>query len=125
MALALAQKPEGFSGWRGNEAQEAPGGWALNLVVEFPCLITHLLQSTKRSGELRSREQGCLPQPYSWTGPHGRQAWGSGHPHPPILSGHLCWPAQTWPRLTDPTVVWAQGAGQLEGDCAGRWRRLC
>lgn len=65
MALALAQKPKGFSGWRGNVAQQAPGGWALKLVVEFPNLITHLLQSTRRSRELRSREQGCLPQPHS------------------------------------------------------------
>lgn len=43
MALALAQKPEGLRGWRGNVAQEASGGLALNVVVEFPSLIMHLL----------------------------------------------------------------------------------
>lgn len=36
MALPLAQKPEGFSGWQDNMAQEAPEGWAVNLVAEFP-----------------------------------------------------------------------------------------
>lgn len=26
----------GFRGWQDNMAQEAPGGWAINLVAEFP-----------------------------------------------------------------------------------------
>lgn len=55
MALALVQKPEGFHGWWGNVAREAPGGWALNLLAEFPSLITHLLQASRRS-----REQGTF-----------------------------------------------------------------
>lgn len=109
MLLALAQKPEGFSGWRGNVAREAPGGRALNLVIEFPNLITHLPQSTQRSRELGSRAQGCLPQPYSWI---RLMAGGAGAQCVyalPILFGHLCWSAQIWLRLTDPTVMQAQG----------------
>lgn len=31
------------------------------------------------------------------------------------LFGHFCWPAQTWLRLIDLTVMQVQGSGQLEG----------
>lgn len=63
-----SQKPESFHGRQGNVAREASGGWTLNLLVEFPSLITHL-QSARRS-----REGGCLPPPYSWTGPRAGRA---------------------------------------------------
>lgn len=66
MALALVQKPEGFSGWWGNMAREAPGGWALSLEAEFPASLPIL-----RSSRTRLPSSAC-----SWTGPPGR--WGSG-----------------------------------------------
>lgn len=89
MALALVQKPEGFSGWWGNMAQEAPGGWALCLEAEFPAS----LPSSGAAGP------GCLPLPVPGQG---------------LLAGglrlcvfvsylleHLCCPAHVWLWLTD------------------------
>lgn len=51
MALALVQKPEGFSGWWGNVAQEAPGGWALP-GGRIPSLITHPLEQQDQAAFL-------------------------------------------------------------------------
>lgn len=87
-ALALAQKPEGFSGWWGNVA-EAPGGWALSLVAEFPGLVTHLLQS---SGEAENSEaENKLPLLLS----PGQASWQTGQELGALAS---CCSAHMWLR---------------------------
>lgn len=93
MALALAQRPEGFSGWWGNVAWEAPGDWALNLVAEFPSLITHLLQF--REAENKVALLCLIPGQGILAG--GAQAWCLC-----VLTNlNTCCPAHMWLRLTD------------------------
>lgn len=110
MALALVQKPEGFSGWWGNVAQEAPGGWALCLEAEFPASLPIL-----RSSRTRLPSSAC-----SWTGPPGR--WGSGF----VSLRPTCWNTSAAPSrvaVADrPAMMQAEFRQVRKESGGGRWQ---
>lgn len=89
MALALVQKPEGFSGWWGNVAGR-PQEAGLSLEAEFPSLITHPPEQQDQAAFL------CLfLDRASWQGGRRLRVFVS------YLLEHLCYPAHVWLWLTD------------------------